>query len=434
MAKVLLWGSWIGSVQMPDREGYATFEYSTEYLASRTELAPLEMPLGPGLFAFPELRRESFYGLPGMLADAIPDRFGTALIDEWLTRKGIPARSFNAVDRLCYIGHRAMGALEFEPATGPQGRQSKPLNVADLVELASEVLTRRQSFSASLSADQRGPALQDLLLVGTSAGGARAKAVIAYNPTTNEVRSGQLAAPEGFEHWIIKFDGVSGNTDKDLGSPRGYGAVELAYSEMAKAAGIATTESRLLEEGGRRHFMTRRFDRLGNRNKLHMQSLAALRHFDYNLAGAYSYEQALETIQLLELDGGVIQEQMRRMIFNVLARNQDDHVKNIAFLMDRLGTWALSPAFDLTYAFNPRGDWTASHQMSINGKRDRFTANDIYACGRSANLSRPRVKGLVEQVASAVERWLEYADHAGVPEGTAVQIGRAHRRISTTTE
>ena len=292
------------------------------------------------------------------------------------------------------------------------------------MQLASDVLSRRNELAGSFADASRAAALQDILRVGTSAGGARAKAVIAWNRDTNEVRSGQIAAGEGFDYWLLKFDGVSGNKDKELEDPKGYGAIEYAYYLMAQAAGVTMSECRLLEENGRRHFMTRRFDRLLGGGKLHAQSLCALAHFDFNNPGAYAYEQALLLMRQLNLPMAAVEQQFRRMVFNVIARNQDDHVKNIAFLMDQEGIWLLSPAFDMTYSYNPSGDWTAQHQMSINGKRDGFTIEDFRACAKSALMKRGRAETIVEEVRAAVAQWPEYADTARVTEAWREEIQR----------
>jgi serine/threonine-protein kinase HipA len=308
-----------------------------------------------------------------------------------------------------------MGALEFAPATGPKARLATPIQIDKLVDLASEVLTHRSNLKASFADKSGEQALKDILRVGTSAGGARAKAVIAWNPSTNEVRSGQIPAGKGFEYWLLKFDGVSGNKDKELEDPKGYGLIEYAYSKMATDAGINMSQCRLFEENNRHHFMTRRFDRLANGEKLHMQSLGALAHYDYNLAGAYAYEQALLVIRQLGLPMSAIEEMFRRMVFNIIARNQDDHVKNIAFLMDKTGTWSLSPAFDMTYSFNPAGAWTASHQMTMNGKRDNFTREDFKVCAKNAAMKRGRAEAIVNEILETVSRWRDYADEVGVP-------------------
>ncbi len=427
VAEVRLWGRSIGAVSLDEGSDVAAFEYDSAFAGSGIEISPLHMPLSRRIYTFPELSRETFYGLPGLLADSLPDKFGNALIDAWLATQGRQPDSFNAVERLCYTGERGMGALEFVPAVGPQTRRASQIQIDQLVALAAEILTHRQAVQSSFVDDQREQALSDILRVGTSAGGARAKAVIAWNPLTNEVRSGQVAASEGFEYWLLKFDGVHGNKDKELEDPQGYGVVEYAYYNMAKACGITISECRLFEENGRRHFMTRRFDRLANGQKLHMQSLCALAHFDFNLAGAYAYEQALQVIRQLGLPMSAIEEQFRRMAFNIVARNQDDHVKNIAFLMDKSGHWSLSPAFDLTFSFNPAGAWTASHQMTMNGKREAFTLDDFKACASSASMKRGRGEALVAEVLEGVSRWTEFADEAGVPTAWRDRIGRSHR-------
>jgi serine/threonine-protein kinase HipA len=385
------------------------------------------MPLGPRIFTFQTLSPESFHGLPGMLADSLPDRFGNALIDAWLATRGRTPESFNPVERLCYIGTRGMGALEFEPALGPPAGAGNPIQIDALVALASDVLSRRLDLSTSFADEKRAEALNDILRVGTSAGGARAKAVIAWNPKTDEVRSGQIDADSEFEYWLIKFDGVSGNRDRELDDPRGYGAVEYAYHRMARAAGIEMADCRLMEENGRRHFMTRRFDRTAAGRKLHLQSFAALTHADMNAAGVHAYEQVFMAMRQLELPMQQMEQFYRRICFNLIARNQDDHVKNIAFLMDRDGRWSLSPAFDVTYSYNPTGDWTATHQMSVNGKRDDFTRDDLRACAKTAALNRGHADSIVEEVNEAVGQWEQFAEEAGVEQSMGERVRRGHR-------
>ena len=426
VAEVKLWGTTIGAVSWDDGRGSANFEYDSSFLRSGRQVAPLTMPLGTAIYSFPALAQETFHGLPGLLADSLPDRFGNAVIDAWLAAQGRIPGDFNSVERLCYVGVRGMGALEFVPATGPEYRQSA-VEVAALVELAGEILARRGGFTGSLRTPQRQQALQSILRVGTSAGGARAKAIIAWNPATGAVRSGQIAAGDGFSYWLLKFDGVAGNRDRELDDPQGYGLIEYAYHLMAQAAGITMAECRILREGGRNHFMTRRFDRTPAGDKIHMQSLGALAHYDFNQPGANSYEQALGVIQRLGLGKPAVEEQFRRMAFNVVARNQDDHVKNIAFLMDRSGRWSLAPAFDLTYSYNPAGRWTGAHQMSLNGKREGFAAGDFAACARNAAMRRGRAADILRQVRDAVRRWPEFAALAGVPDAAARRLAAAHR-------
>jgi len=412
--EVRLWGRTIGAVALEKGRDVAIFEFDPAFVGSGIEIAPLTMPLSDKVYTFPELSRMTFQGLPGLLADSLPDRFGNALIDAWLAIRGRTPESLNAVERLCYLGKRGMGALEFEPSIGPKTRKATRIQVDQLVALASEILAHCSHLKVSFTAKSRERALKDILRVGTSAGGARAKAVIAWNPSTNEVRSGQVTAGEGFEYWLLKFDGVAGNRDKELEDPKGYGTIEYAYYRMATDAGIAMSPCRLFEENDRRHFMTRRFDRRDNGEKLHLQSLCALAHYDFNMAGAYSYEQALRVIRQIGLPMQAVEEQFRRMAFNIVARNQDDHVKNIAFLMDKSGRWSLSPAFDMTYSFNASGQWTASHQMTMNGKRDNFDREDFKACARAASMKRGRAETIVNEVVETVSRWRDYAEEAGV--------------------
>lgn len=427
LAEVRLWGRTIGAVTLEDGRDYAAFQYEPAFAGSGIEVSPITMPLGNQVYEFPALPRNTFNGLPGLLADSLPDRFGNALINAWLATQGRTPDSFNAVERLCYIGTRGMGALEFVPNIGPRPRSAKKIELDALVKLASAVLSNRNNLQASFADKRRARALQDILRVGTSAGGARAKAVIAWSPATDEVRSGQIEAGSGFEYWLLKFDGVAGNKDKELEDPQGYGAIEYAYYLMAKGAGINMPECRLLEENGRRHFMSRRFDRVEGGGKLHMQSLCALAHFDHNNAGAYAYEQALLVMRQLEVPMADIEQQFRRMAFNIVARNQDDHVKNIAFLMDKAGRWLLSPAFDVTYSYNPDGAWTAMHQMTLNGKRDGFTLNDFQICAKSALLKRGRAEAILEEVRAAVVKWPAHADQADVPAAWRTQIQRNFR-------
>lgn len=427
IAKVQLWGRTIGAVSLEEGREVAAFQYDADFARSGIELSPLVMPLGEQVYQFPALSRNTFHGLPGMLADALPDKFGNALIDAWLATQGRTPESFHAVERLCYTGTRGMGALEFSPALGPKPGKAAKIKVDALVRLAGEVLTHRGDLQGHFHTAGQERALRDILRVGTSAGGARAKAVIAWNRETNEVRSGQIAAGEGFDYWLLKFDGVAGNKDKELEDPKGYGAIEYAYHLMSKAAGITMSECRLLEENGRRHFMTRRFDRLTGGGKLHMQSLCALAHYDFQQAGAYSYEQALLAIRRLKLPMAAVEEQFRRMAFNIVSRNQDDHVKNIAFLMNQSGEWSLAPAFDVTYSYNPSGSWTSTHQMTLNGKRDGFTMEDFEACAKSALMKRGRAAAIIAEVQAAVRRWPEFAAEARLDDERRDKIHKTHR-------
>ena len=422
LAEVRLWGRTIGAVSLADGSSIAAFQYTPQFAASGIEVSPITMPLDTRVYMFPALALETFRGLPGLLADSLPDKFGNALIDAWLATQGRTPESFNPVERLCYTGARGMGALEFVPASGPAARAAEKIDIDALVQLASDVLSRRKGLANSFAKTRRATALQDILRVGTSAGGARAKAVIAWNRESNEVRSGQIGAAAGFGYWLLKFDGVTGNKDKELEDPKGYGAIEYAYYLMAQAAGVTMSECRLLEENGRRHFMTRRFDRLPGGGKLHAQSLGALAQVDFNQPGTCAYEQAFLVMRQLKLPVAEVEQQFRRMVFNVIARNQDDHVKNIAFLMDQQGNWSLSPAFDMTYSYNPSGVWTAQHQMSINGKRDGFTLEDFRLCAKSALMKRGRAEAIAEEVGAAVAQWPGFAAQARVAQVWRRQI------------
>jgi serine/threonine-protein kinase HipA len=427
LAEVKLWGSRIGVVSLEEDEDFAAFEYDPTFTSSSIEVSPLTMPLSDRIYRFPSLALESFEGLPGLLADSLPDRYGHALINAWLASKGRAPNSADAVERLCFIGQRGMGALEFVPERGPAPSASHRIDVKALADLATEILAERSGLAVSLRQPEKAEALKEILRVGTSAGGARAKALIALDPETNEIRSGQLDVEPGFEHWILKFDGVE-DESRDLGRSRGYGAVEWVYSQLAAKAGIEMAECRLLDEGDRRHFITRRFDRLADDGgKVHMQSLAALAHLDYNQPRAHSYEEAFMVMRRLGLPMSQIEQQFRRMAFNVVARNQDDHVKNIAFLMDRRGSWQLSPAFDLVYAHSSKGGMTARHQMSINGRHDGFTTEDLREVARMTSMKRGRAEEILADVVDAVAHWSELANAAGIDEERIARIGASHR-------
>ncbi|WP_455207012.1 type II toxin-antitoxin system HipA family toxin [Kaarinaea lacus] len=427
-ALVKLWGNTVGAVSWLDDRGYGVFEYDPEFLKKGLDVSPIHMSLetalkGDGIFSFPALSKDTYLGLPGMLADALPDKFGNSIIDAWLARQGRDSTSFSPVERLCYTGKRGMGALEFSPATIDKYDASVPVEIADLVNLAQDIMRERKSLDVTLgdSEKENADAIMDILRVGTSAGGARPKAVVAMDGNGN-VRSGQTEAPKGYDYWILKFDGV---TDLELGEPKGFGRIEYAYYLMAQAAGIQMSECRLLEEHGRAHFMTKRFDRVDG-NKLHMQSLCGIAHYDYNMAGAYSYEQAFAVMRKLRLSKADAAEQFRRMVFNIVARDLDDHTKNIAFLMGPDGKWRLSPAYDVTYSHNPRGKWTNQHQMSANSKRDHFTREDLTVIGESISLPKP--DEIIDEVVSAVEQWPAFANTAGVRADISAEI-KSYQRI-----
>ena len=420
VAEVKLWDERVGAVAWNDDQHFAAFEYDPAFLAKQLEIAPLTLPLAPAIYSFPELNKKTFYGLPGLLADSLPDRYGTILIEAWLLKQGRSPEDFNPIERLCYMGNRGMGALEFEPAFVSQ-QKSERIEVSELVELAGKILAERKDLLVNLT-EHESTAVDTIFRVGTSAGGARAKAVIAWDPETGEVRSGQVRAPEEYEYWILKFDGVNQDT---LGDPEGYGRIEYAYHRMATAAGIDMAACRLMEEGGRAHFMTRRFDRMPSADKIHMQSLCALGHYDFNQPGRYSYETAMSACQQLNLGQPAVVQLYRRMVFNVLARNQDDHTRNIAFLMDRNGRWHLAPAYDVIWSYSSKGAWTNRHQMTINGKMDGFVRQDLIEVAKRFNIKKPL--DILETVGSAVQRWPEFAGEAGVPPERISTVSTTHR-------
>ena len=427
VAEVRLWGTRVGAVRWDGDRALGDYEYDPSFLRSGIELAPLRMPLGRGVWNFPSLSRDTFKGLPGMLADSLPDKFGTALINAWLVRHGRSVEDFNPVERLCYVGSRGMGALEFAPAVDIGDWSNSPLDVAELVTLAQKAIAPKAQLAISATNPDHED-LTEIIRVGTSAGGARAKAVIAWNEKTGEIRSGQLNQPASFTHWLLKFDGVDGNRDKELADPLGYGRIEFAYSEMARTAGISMPRTKLLHEGGRAHFMTERFDRVDG-DKLHLQSLTAMDHFDFNMAGAHSYEEALRVMRRLRLPNPDLVEQFRRAVFNVVARNQDDHTKNISFLMDRRGVWTLSPAYDITYSYNPTGMWTSSHQMTLNGKRDDFTRADIAKLAVAADLTVNEGNRMLDHIISVVTAWPSFAEAAEVDSPMAANVQQNLRLV-----
>lgn len=426
VAKVYLWGSLIGYVSWDAEREIGAFEYDEKFLKSFAEPAPIKMPKKIGVYEFPGLARETYKGLPGMLADALPDKFGNALIDVWLAKQGRTASSFHPVERLCYLGTRGMGALEFKPNSYKARKSNVPIDIKEMVELASDILSDRKKIKENINGDEkkRKAALTNLLVIGTSAGGARAKCIIAYNEKTGEVRSGQLKSTEEFTYWLLKLDGVADNKDKDLSDPQGYGRIEYAYYLMAKDCEIDMSECRLYEENGRAHFMTKRFDRLKGGEKLHMQSLCGIAHYDFNSAGGYSYEQVLEMIREIVSENKfeALEQQFKRAIFNIIGRNQDDHTKNIGFLMDKKGNWKLSPAFDMSYSYNPKGVWTNQHQMRINGKRDNFTIEDLLEFSKKADLKKNRAIKIIANITDVFKNWEKYAGKAQVFENLKAEV------------
>jgi len=426
VVEVWLWGNRVGAVALEGHVG--VFEYDADFLKLGLDIAPITMAIdaarsGHTLHSFPALNQETFKRLPGLLSDSLPDKFGQAIVNTWLARQGRSPDDFSMLERLCYTGSRAMGALEFTPAEGRGLDDVVDVNIDEMLNLVRAVINHRNHIDVRLTEDEQTnqDALLDILRIGTSAGGARAKAVLAYNENTGEVKSGQAEAPAGFTHWLLKFDGAS---DIELGKTAGFGRIEYAYYQMAKAAGIHMMESRLLEENGRAHFMTRRFDRVDG-NKIHLQSLCAMAHYDFNMAGAYGYEQALMVMRQIRLSKHEQLQLYRRMVFNVIARNQDDHTKNIAFLMNQDGQWGLTPAFDMVYSYNPAGEWTDQHQMTINGKRDQFTKEDLLKVAASNDLKG--AEKVIQEVLDAVKQWPDYARQAGVDSERIKHITKKHR-------
>ncbi len=416
LAEVKIWGELAGAVAWDEQYGLATFEYAPQFKKSNVELSPLKMPLqdSKNIYAFPELRRarnspyDTFKGLPGLLADVLPDKYGNQLINQWLAQQGREQDSMNPVEMLCFIGSRGMGALEFEPSSIKEHKNTFAIEIESMVDLTQRMLYQRNSFGANLQIEEE-KAVMDILKIGTSAGGARPKAVIAYNEKTGEVKSGQTKAPQGFEHWLIKLDGVS---DVQLGTSKGYGCVEMAYYLMATESGIDMMPSTLLEENGRAHFMTKRFDRNGSDTKHHIQTFCALKHFDFNLVNSFSYEQLFQTMRELKLDYQASEQMYRRMVFNVLARNCDDHTKNFSFMLKQHGQWELAPAYDICHAYRPGSEWVSQHALSINNKRKNITRQDLLLVAEAIHCKK--AASIIAEISEAVNQWKKHAKEVGV--------------------
>lgn len=419
-AFINLWNKRVGAIAWDIDRRIGLFEFAPSFLSNKWDVAPLKMPIDEAsgrVFSFTELRdNQTFKGLPGLLADVLPDKYGNTLINVWLARNGRPSDSLNPVELLCFIGKRGMGALEFEPVEPKVTNGATKIELDSLIHIAQEILSGRQDFNTILSTNEE-KALLDILKIGSSAGGARAKAVIAYNPATKEVRSGQTDSPKGFSLWILKFDGV---TDQQLGTSYGYGRVEMAYHLMAKDAGIQMTECQLLEENGRAHFMTKRFDREYGKGKIHVQSFCAIAHYDFNNITGYSYEQLFETMRSLLLPYNDAEQLYRRMVFNVVSRNCDDHTKNFAFLMDKTGQWKLAPAFDVCHSFRPGSEWVSQHSLSINGKRKDITRSDLISVAKNMNIKKS--EQIIDQIVEIVSKWNIYAEKVSVQNDLKVAI------------
>jgi serine/threonine-protein kinase HipA len=425
-AFIHIWGHRVGAVSWDENSGFASFQYDKDFLQTGWDLSPILMPMSQGerIFSFPENKEvNTFKGLPGLLADILPDKYGNALINTWLTRQGRPSNSLNPVETLCFIGQRGMGALEFEPVQPPQKNLTTKIELQNLIEVAELILSGRKDFATNLTVDEE-KGLFDILKIGTSAGGARAKALIAFNEKTGEVRSGQADAPRNFEQWLIKFDGVM---DTQFGASNGYGRVEMAYYNMAKAAGIDMMDSRLLEENNRAHFMTKRFDRLNGTEKLHVQTFCGIRHFDFNEVTLYSYEQLFETMRMLRLSYPEAQELFRRMVFNVVSRNCDDHTKNFAFMMNPSGEWRLSPAYDICHAYRPESEWVSQHALSINGKRKNINRTDLLEVAKQMNIKNS--DEIIQEVQLACSKWITFANEVHVEPQLRDAIKETHLEL-----
>ncbi len=416
VAEIKIWGKLVGAVAWDADNELATFEYDAKFKRLGWDVAPLKMPISDNRnqFSFPELRKDknsaydTFKGLPGLLADALPDKYGNQLINLWLAQQGRPQDSMNPVEMLCFIGTRGMGALEFEPAVLKENKRTFSIEMDSLVATAQKMLDQREAFTTNLNKDEE-QAVLEILKIGTSAGGARPKALIAWNEKTGEVKSGQTKAPKGFEHWLIKLDGVS---DIQLGSSNGYGRVEMAYYNMAKACGIEMMPSRLLEENGRAHFVTKRFDREGSETKHHIQTFCALKHFDFNLVRSFSYEQLFQCMRELKLTYADAEQMFRRMVFNVIAKNCDDHTKNFSFLLKQGGKWELAPAYDVCHAYRPGSEWVSQHALSINGKRKDITKADLLVIGESVRCKK--ASEIIDEINGKVNQWKRFADEVNV--------------------
>ena len=415
VAMASMFGIPVGTFRWDERYGIVLFEYDKSFIGRGIEPSPLMMPVHEGrIYSFAGLDKETFKGLPGMLADSLPDTYGRALFDRWLALTG--RTSSNPIETLCFLGKRCMGALEFEPAMDVSYDTNAKIEIDSLVDVAKEALSDKNSFDTNLKDDKK-QAIAEILRLGTSAGGQRAKAIIAYNKDTGEVRSGQVDAPKGFDYYLIKLDGVSAKAG--FKETENYGRLEYSFYKLAKACGIDMTECSLIEENGRAHFLTKRFDR-DNGKKVHMQTLCGIAHYDYRLHRAYSYEQAFNVMRALRLPYSEAKEMFRRMVFNVVVRNQDDHTKNISFLMDDRGRWRLSPAYDMGYAYNPNGGWTATHQMSVNGKFDEISRQDLLSFALQNNIKDAHL--LIDEICEATSHWPQIAKECDVPDGMVSTI------------
>lgn len=423
IVEVHLWGQHIGSVALDPAYGYYAFSYTPAFASRGIEPSPLQMPARLGeVYLFTDLPQATYKHLPALLSDALPDDFGNALINRYMADQGITPDNITPLDRLAYMSNRAIGALTFKPARGPVRHVPTAIVLSDLVEQARRAVTGVVDDDSHANA-----ALRSIIDVGTSAGGARAKAVIALHPQTGELRSGQLDAPDGYEHWLLKFDGMG--TDHELGASQHYGRIEYAYHRMARAAGIHMTDCRLLNENGRAHFMTQRFDREGTNTRHHLQTLCAMSHLDYKKKSANAYAQLFTTIRQLDLPYEDLEEAFRRMTFNVMGRNCDDHTKNFSFrLREAKASWELAPAYDVTFAHNPQGEWTNQHLMSVNGKFKDIDITDLMAEARRFGIGT--AGRVIDEVRTAIRNWPHFAELAGIAEAQQADIQKQHHLLT----
>lgn len=425
VAEVKIWGELAGAVRWDAEKHMAYFQYDSKFLRKGWDLSPIKMPIenGSRVYSFPELiqgrgqTEDAFKGLPGLLSDALPDKYGNRLINTWLVQQNRAENSMNPVEKLCFIGSRGMGALEFEPAQIKSGKNTFSLELNSLVDIAAKMLNERESFLTNIDEDQE-KAMSEILKIGTSAGGARPKAVIAFNPKTKEIRSGQTNVPKGYEHWLIKLDGVSSD---QFGESSGWGRVEYAYYLMAKDCGIDISESRLLEENGRAHFMTKRFDREGN-TKHHIQSLCGLQHYDFNDMHGYSYEQVFQTMRILRLTYPEAEQMFRRMVFNVIATNYDDHTKNFSFILKKNEEWRLAPAYDLCFSFDETNHWVNSQTLSVNGKRLKITKEDLMTIAKDNSIKKG--EKIIDEINQVVKSWKHYSSQVEVKKNLKERISQ----------
>jgi len=409
----------VGAVSFDTEKGLGSFEYDPGFIKKGIELSPIKMPLSNRIYSFPELDFNTFKGLPGLIADSLPDDFGNAVLNAWVAGQGRSPSDITPLQRLQYTGKRGMGALEYAPATKLRSlNASQQVEIQSLVSIAQEILDLRGNFEVELkqSGQDDREAMMSLLSVGMSAGGARPKAVLAFNEDFTQVRSGQTKVPSGFTHYLMKFDGVSehNKNQETFGDPLGYGAMEFVYYLMANKCGVDMMPCRLLHEGNRRHFITQRFDRNKN-NKVHVQTLNGLAHVDYKKPGAFSYEELFGIARQLKLSAVEAEQLFKRMTFNIIARNHDDHSKNFAFMLKK-DKWSLAPAYDLAYSYKPGSKWVNSHWMSLNGKRDRFTRSDFYRLEKlSPIFSKKKIDDIIDATIEHISTWRQLAEEWDVP-------------------